>query len=414
MSEMFLFGIAQGTAMVPAGVSNVLSNFNVAAVSGLGTGALITLTATGVTDGDIFFAFVADGSAPPDGDQIIAGTDGDDQPALWTEQVALSSIDTWAQGPTTLVQNTTYDCYAVYRAVNSDLSDVQTDTFSTPDLAPALSNGVAYSYGSTTAILSIDTDDPTGTLYGILSASATAPTATQIRNGQNHTGTAAEGFSSRAMSSIGKKALWLSGLPAGATLYPHWTQRDINSLDTVFSGSPVTLDATETVVFSAATDGTLGTITNITAGHTKNENTSDPFGGTDAVTVTDPPSGTSCFLQTPDQTFSFATNKYRCLLKKGSWAGSNAFLRTRILNTVPAYSNYVNLNTKAWSGTEYANEVIRQIDDDWIMAYAEFSPATDNSGRVDYRFTDNASNNSMSSGCAANHTVSFHKIKVSY
>jgi hypothetical protein len=414
VSSLFQFGITEAIVTAPAGVSNVLSNFNVAPVDGLVSGALITLTATGVTDGDIFFAFVADGATPPDGAQIIAGTDGDDNPALWTEQVEIASIDTWAQGPTTLIQNTPYDCYAVYRATNGNLSDVQFDSFSTPDLAPALANGVAYSYGSTTAILSIDTDDPTGTLYGILSASSTEPTAAQIRAGQNNTGTAAEGFSSRAMTSIGKKALWLSGLPAGATLYPYWTQRDENNLDTVFSGSPITLDATETVVFSAATDGTLGTITNISAGITKTEFAADPFGGTDAVTITDPPSGTACFLQSPDQTFSFATNKYRCLIKKGAWAGSNAYLRTRIVNTVPAFANYVNLNTKAWSGTEYANEVIRQIDDDWIMAYAEFSPATDNSGRLDYRFTDNASNNSMSSGCAANHTVSFHKIKVSY
>ena len=57
--------------------------------------------------------------------------------------------------------------------------------------APTLTSASVTAVGTTTGTGNVTTNEGNGTLYSIISTSATAPSATQIQAGQNHTGAAA-------------------------------------------------------------------------------------------------------------------------------------------------------------------------------------------------------------------------------
>ena len=107
----------------------ILSNLVVTPLSG-GTTASISVDVDSA-EGDVYFVVVPAGSAVPDADQIVAGTDGDDTAATWTGTAEVTSIDTYVVGPTGLTAATDYTCYAVH--VNDSLvkSNIVTDDFTT-------------------------------------------------------------------------------------------------------------------------------------------------------------------------------------------------------------------------------------------------------------------------------------------
>lgn len=80
--------------------------------------------------------------------------------------------------------------------------------------APVLTAPTAAATGSTTAIGSVTTNEAGGTLYSTATASATA-TAGQVQAG-----------ASKAITAAGAQSVSFTGLPAGATLYPHYVHVD--------------------------------------------------------------------------------------------------------------------------------------------------------------------------------------------
>jgi hypothetical protein len=64
--------------------------------------------------GTIYFVRVADGAAAPSAAQIKAGLNGSGAAALWSQNVALSTIETWNTGLTGLTAATPYDVYAMH------------------------------------------------------------------------------------------------------------------------------------------------------------------------------------------------------------------------------------------------------------------------------------------------------------
>lgn len=92
--------------------------------------------------------------------------------------------------------------------------------------APTLTSPTGSSTGSTTATVGATTDEGNGTLYAVVTTSATAPTKAQIKAGQNAAGTTANWSGSVAVSSTGAKTLNATGLTASTTYYAHLMHED--------------------------------------------------------------------------------------------------------------------------------------------------------------------------------------------
>ena len=93
---------------------------------------------------------------------------------------------------------------------------------------PTLSNPVDAKASTTTGTGSVDTDEGNGTLYWVVSTSATPPTATQVKAGQMHTGAAAADSGSQAVSGTGTQSITggFTGLTSNTQYYAHYMQED--------------------------------------------------------------------------------------------------------------------------------------------------------------------------------------------
>lgn len=95
--------------------------------------------------------------------------------------------------------------------------------------APTLTAASATATGPTTATGTVTTNEAGGTLYGAATASATA-TASQVQAGI-----------SKAVTAAGAQSMSFTGLPAGATLYPHYVHADAaGNVSAVVNGASFT------------------------------------------------------------------------------------------------------------------------------------------------------------------------------
>lgn len=85
-----------------------------------------------------------------------------------------------------------------------------------------LTSPTAAATGTTTANLGVTTDQPSGTLYAVVTTSATKPTPDQIKAGQDHTGAAATWSGNQAVTSTGVKSFSATGLTASTTYWAHF------------------------------------------------------------------------------------------------------------------------------------------------------------------------------------------------
>jgi hypothetical protein len=92
--------------------------------------------------------------------------------------------------------------------------------------APTLSSPVGTQTGSTTATIGATTNEGNGTMYGVVSTSSTAPTATQVKAGQMHTGAAAAFAGSTSVASTGAKTISATGLTASTAYFAHLMHED--------------------------------------------------------------------------------------------------------------------------------------------------------------------------------------------
>lgn len=211
-----------------------------------------TATANGATaiDGTVdttegngtlwIIAYDSGHSAPANGAAVKAGNDGSGAAlksmsqavtASGTQNVALTGVSGAAS---------TYKVAYAHEDAYGNMSNVSIISGTiTLVVAPTLSSPTASTVKCTSASIGVTTDKSTGTLYGILSTSATAPTAAQIKAGQNHTGAAATWAGNQSISSTGAKSFTPTGLTPGSTLYAHFTH--YNGMDSnVASASAVT------------------------------------------------------------------------------------------------------------------------------------------------------------------------------
>ncbi len=112
------------------------------------------------------------------------------------------------------------------------------------ETAPTLSSPTAVEDGGAAADLSVSTNEANGTLYWVVTTSATAPSAAQVKAGNDHTGAAAADSGSQAVSGTGVQNATASGLTPETTYYTHFMHEDAGSNQSnVASSASFTTDA---------------------------------------------------------------------------------------------------------------------------------------------------------------------------
>lgn len=111
---------------------------------------------------------------------------------------------------------------------------------------PSLSDAIGTQTGSTTATIGATTaNDANGTMYGIVSTSATPPDVAQIQAGQMHTGAAAAWNGSQMVIAVGAKTFNTTGLTPSTSYYGHMQHKDSAGNDsTVITSAMFTTSAT--------------------------------------------------------------------------------------------------------------------------------------------------------------------------
>lgn len=97
--------------------------------------------------------------------------------------------------------------------------------------APVLTSPTGAATSSTTADVGATTDEGNGTMYAVVTTSATQPSVAQIKAGQTHTGSAAPWGGSIAISSTGAKTLNATGLTQNTAYYAHVVHTDAATND---------------------------------------------------------------------------------------------------------------------------------------------------------------------------------------
>lgn len=92
--------------------------------------------------------------------------------------------------------------------------------------APTLSSPTDVAASDTTASLGVTTNEANGTLYYVVTTSATPPSAAQVKAGQNNAGTAAVYAGSQAITSTGVKTATATGLTAVTAYYTYFMHED--------------------------------------------------------------------------------------------------------------------------------------------------------------------------------------------
>jgi hypothetical protein len=151
-------------------------------------------------------------------------------------EIAAGSIT--YSGFTTLTGGVTY--YARVKLTRSAAfvySNTVSQTMAAPDVtAPTLTLPLGSQLATTTANLGVTTNEANGTLYYVVTTSATPPTKAQVKAGQNNSGTAALYAGSQAIISTGAKTATATGVTAGAR-YAYYMHEDAATNQSTVSAS---------------------------------------------------------------------------------------------------------------------------------------------------------------------------------
>lgn len=196
--------------------------------------------------------------------------------------------------------------------------------------APTLSSASVTSVGTTTGTGNVTTNEGNGTLYSVVSTSATAPSAAQIQAGNDHTGAAAVWSGNQAISSTGAKTLSITGLTASTSYYAHFQHKDsANNNSSVVTSAQFTTGSADTT--NPTLTGSVTISSKTTTGYTATWPS-----GSDNVAVTG----------------------YEYRLNSGSWVDVGNVLTTNISGRTPgstdtfevrAYDAAANKSTPALS-----------------------------------------------------------------
>ncbi len=152
------------------------------------------------------------------------------------------------------------------------------------DITAPLITGPTGTGGTLVCSGSVSTDEANGTLYAVVTASATAPTAAQVKLGQDHTGAAALRVVSQAVTATGVQNI-ASGAVTAGTRFWHFMHEDAAANQSTVVSSASFVVTSGSSVTGAAVLGAVtstGTITpgfgTFTSEPLKRNNDDDPIG----------------------------------------------------------------------------------------------------------------------------------------
>jgi hypothetical protein len=105
--------------------------------------------------------------------------------------------------------------------------------------APTLTSPFGLPLGDTSAFQGVTTNEDNGTLYFLLTTSATPPSAAQVKAGQDHTGAAAAYAFGQAVSSTGIKSNTATGLTSNTAYYGYLMHEDAVGNQSAVSASGI-------------------------------------------------------------------------------------------------------------------------------------------------------------------------------
>ena len=131
------------------------------------------------------------------------------------------------------------------------------------DTAATLTSPTGTQTGDTTATGTVSTNQASGTMYAVVTTSATPPTATQVKAGQNNAGSAAA-FAGSAAATLGTNTINATGLSGGTTYYFYFAQENTVPLKSSVAASASftttgSSHSAEAIAFIGRTSGLNGT-----------------------------------------------------------------------------------------------------------------------------------------------------------
>lgn len=272
----FSLSTADFTFVVPPGVGGPVLSSPVDTANGgtAATGSVSTDTGNGTLYWVVTTSVTSPSSAGVKAGQDHNGVAADDS---GSQAVSGTGVQNLSPAPSGLTSETTYYIHFMHENASAVQSAVASgDGFTTADVtAPTLSSPTDAANGSTAATGSVSTNEGNGTLYWVVSTSGTAPSAAQVKAGNDHTGSAAADSGSQAVSGTGVQTL--SPAPSGLTASTAYTihfmhedasanQSSVSSGDgfTTASGG-VTLASKGNLINTSSPGTTPAILTSITA-----------------------------------------------------------------------------------------------------------------------------------------------------
>ncbi len=171
--------------------------------------------------------------------------------AGWTELIDVARNDWWnfhvqVRGGSTSTSVDWADLEGSGGAtgVNAVLAALEITETGSDTTAPTLSSPTGTETGSTTAQGQVSTDEANGTMYAVVSTSATPPSVAQIQAGNDSTVSAGAWSGNQSIASTGTKTFNATGLTASTSYYFYFQHRDAAANDsTVASSAQFTTDA---------------------------------------------------------------------------------------------------------------------------------------------------------------------------
>lgn len=380
-----------------------------------------------VAEGTIWAVVVPTADTAPTATEIKNGQRSGGSAAVWDD--GRSVLDT---NPYTVeafgLSAVAYKAYAVHENGTNNFGTVAVSAEFTPAdvTAPVLSSAEGVKTGQTTADLSVNTDTAEGELYVVVTQSATAPSAAQVKAGQDHTSTAADfADSDLAIVASGPHSFSATGLVAATTYYVYFMHEDAaGNQSTVLAGSSAfTTDSSTTTLFNLAADGTTTGMTSLFSTVLTGSQT-DSDGGTDAVKVVDGNQGTSglAAFRTALVTYKDGENNLTFKVKVNGSSGAEAWVAVRPVSTSPDGYAYFNVTDDATPdgsrvGTNdatWTSASVTSLGGGWfeIAAVLDMSGGSDFAGQFYFQLADSdSSGNTLRDG--TNDYV-FHDCIMSY
>ena len=249
----------------------------------------ITIGNVEVGSGIFHMVAVPSGDTAPSGAQIQAGTDASDVEADWSDSRSVLNnddvtIEAYGLG------TSSWKVYVAHESIDETLGTVAISSAFTPAdvTAPEVTSvigtpGADYTE-ATIATVTFNTDTGEGSADMVLTQSDTAPTSTQVGNGQDENGAAADVIpASLTITEQGPQTFTMF-VDATTTYYPYVIQTDAAGNVSDVASAPVsftTPSATIVKRFFDSGNADDASYTNCTATGSQ----ADPDSGTDAVLI---------------------------------------------------------------------------------------------------------------------------------